>query len=44
MIVTTSSFTPTALEEAAALNVKTIDGPEFVALAKSILTLGGDNP
>jgi restriction endonuclease Mrr len=34
MIVTTSSYTPTALEEAAALNIKTIDGPQFVALAK----------
>lgn len=38
MIVTTSSFTPGALEEAVALNVKTIDGSQFLALGKGTLT------
>lgn len=40
MIVTTSSFTPVALEEAVALNVKTIDGLQFVALATGKLAQG----
>ena len=34
MIVTTSSFTAGALEEAAVLNIKTIDGLQFIALGK----------
>lgn len=34
MIVTTSSFTAGALEEAVALNVKTMDGLQFIALSK----------
>lgn len=38
MIVTTSSFTPGAIEEAMALNVKTIDGSQFLALGKGTLT------
>lgn len=38
MIVTTSSFTPGALEEAVALNVKTINGSQFLALGKGTLT------
>ena len=35
MIVTTSSFTPSALEEAVALKVKTVDGSQFLALGKA---------
>lgn len=38
MIVTTSTFTPGAIEESVALNVKTIDGSQFLALGKSTLT------
>ena len=38
MIVTTSSFTPSALEEAMALNVKVIDGSQFLALGKGTVT------
>jgi hypothetical protein len=37
MIVTTSSFTSIALAEAVTLNIKTLDGLQFVALAKSTL-------
>ncbi|MFZ1546782.1 MAG: restriction endonuclease [Candidatus Nitrotoga sp.] len=38
MIVTTSSFTPGAIEEAVALNIKTIDGSQFIALGNGTIT------
>ena len=38
MVVTTSTFTQAAHDEAAALGIKTIDGIQFVSLAKSNLT------
>ncbi len=37
MVITTSSFTPGAIEEAAVLNIKTIDGPQFIALGRGTL-------
>jgi len=37
MVITTSSFTPGAIEESAALNIKTIDGPQFISLGKGTL-------
>jgi restriction endonuclease Mrr len=36
MIVTTSSFTPAAIQEAEALRFETIDGQQFAALLKTM--------